>query len=43
MKYAFIRDHRFEFSVRAMCRVLGVHASGFDLRPNFLPVFGRVI
>ena len=29
MKYAFIRDHRFEFSVRAMCRVLGVHASGF--------------
>ena len=29
MKYAFIRDHRSEFSVRAMCRVLGVHASGF--------------
>ncbi len=29
MKYAFIREHRSEFSVRAMCRVLGVHASGF--------------
>ena len=29
MKYAFIRDHRAEFSVRAMCRVLGVHFSGF--------------
>ena len=29
MKYAFIKDHRPEFSVRAMCRVLGVHFSGF--------------
>lgn len=29
MKYAFIKDHRAEFSVRAMCRVLGVHFSGF--------------
>ena len=29
MKYAFIKAHRMEFSVRAMCRVLGVHASGF--------------
>ena len=29
MKYAFIKAHRDEFSVRAMCRVLKVHASGF--------------
>ena len=29
MKYAFIKAHRTEFSVRAMCRVLGVHFSGF--------------
>jgi putative transposase len=29
MKYAFIRAHREEFSVRAMCRVLRVHFSGF--------------
>ena len=29
MKYAFIKAHREEFSVRAMCRVLQVHASGF--------------
>lgn len=29
MKYAFIKAHRCEFSVRAMCRVLGVHFSGF--------------
>lgn len=29
MKYAFIRDHHSEFSVRAMCRVLGLHFSGF--------------
>ena len=29
MKYAFIKDHRSEFSVRAMCRVLEVHFSGF--------------
>lgn len=29
MRYAFIRAHREEFSVRAMCRVLRVHFSGF--------------
>ena len=29
MKYAFIKAHRDEFSVRAMCRVLKVHTSGF--------------
>ena len=29
MKYAFIRAHRIEFGVRAMCRVLRVHFSGF--------------
>ena len=29
MKYAFIEAHRFEFSVRSMCRVLAVHFSGF--------------
>jgi transposase-like protein len=29
VKYAFIKAHRTVFSVRAMCRVLGVHASGF--------------
>ncbi|GHB06340.1 transposase [Algimonas arctica] len=29
MKYAFIKAHRNEFSVRAMCRVLKVHVSGF--------------
>lgn len=29
MKYAFIREHREEFGVRAMCRVLRVHFSGF--------------
>jgi len=29
VKYAFIKAHRSEFSVRAMCRVLGVHFSGF--------------
>ncbi len=29
MKYAFIRAHRVEFGVRAMCRVLRVHFSGF--------------
>ena len=29
MKYAFIRAHRTEFGVRAMCRVLRVHFSGF--------------
>jgi len=30
MKYAFIRAHRREFGVRAMCRVLRVHFSGFS-------------
>ncbi len=29
VKYAFIKAHRGEFSVRAMCRVLQVHASSF--------------
>ena len=29
MKYAFIRAHREEFGVRAMCRVLRLHFSGF--------------
>ncbi len=29
MKYAFIRAHRGEFGVRAMCRVLRVQFSGF--------------
>ena len=29
MKYAFIRAHQDEFGVRAMCRVLRVHFSGF--------------
>jgi len=29
MKYAFIKAHRLEFSIRAMCRVLCVHPSGF--------------
>ncbi len=29
MKYAFILAHREEFGVRAMCRVLRVHFSGF--------------
>lgn len=29
MRYAFIETHRFEFSVRSMCRVLMVHFSGF--------------
>lgn len=29
MRYAFIRAHRTEFSIRAMCRVLRVHFSGF--------------
>lgn len=30
MKDAFLRAHRKEFGVRAMCRVLRVHFSGFD-------------
>ena len=29
MKYAFIREHCGEFGIRAMCRVLRVHVSGF--------------
>ena len=29
MKYAFIRAHQAEFGVRAMCRMLQVHFSGF--------------
>ena len=29
MKYAFIKEHRPVFSIRAMCRVLRVHPSGF--------------
>ena len=29
MKYVFIRAHQAEFGVRAMCRVLQVHFSGF--------------
>ncbi|MEZ5063409.1 MAG: IS3 family transposase [bacterium] len=29
LRYAFIRDHRGEFRVRTMCRVLGVARSGF--------------
>ncbi len=29
MKYVFIKEHRPQFSVRAMCRVLKVHHSGF--------------
>jgi putative transposase len=28
VKYVFIRAHRAEFDVRAMCRVLRVHFSG---------------
>lgn len=29
MKYEFIGEHRPQFSIRAMCRVLHVHPSGF--------------
>ena len=29
MKYAFIRAHRKEFGIWAMCRMLRVHFSGF--------------
>lgn len=29
MKYAFVRAHREEFGIRAMCRMLRVHVSGF--------------
>ncbi|WP_425523758.1 hypothetical protein [Rhizobium setariae] len=29
MKYAFVAEHRQQFSVRAMCRLLRIHPSGF--------------
>ena len=29
MRYAFIAEHRLVFAVRAMCRMLLVHPSGF--------------
>ena len=29
MKYAFMRDHAHEFRLQAMCRVFGVHRSGY--------------
>lgn len=29
MRYGFIRDHRKQFRIRTMCRVLDVHPSGF--------------
>jgi putative transposase len=29
VKYVFVRAHRAEFGVRAMCRVLRVYFSGF--------------
>ena len=29
MRYAFIAEHRLRFSVRAMCRCLRIHPSGF--------------
>ena len=29
MRYAFVADHRTLFSVRAMCRCLRIHPSGF--------------
>ena len=29
MKYAFVRDNKNEFSIRAMCRIFKIHASGF--------------
>jgi putative transposase len=29
VKYVFMRDHEREFRVRSMCRVLGVHPSGY--------------
>ncbi|GAA6206752.1 hypothetical protein NBRC116601_00450 [Cognatishimia sp. WU-CL00825] len=30
MKYAFVAEHRPQFSVRAMCRCLCIHPSGFN-------------
>lgn len=30
MRYAFVAEHRQQFSVRTMCRCLSVHPSGFD-------------
>ena len=29
MKYAFVRDHRAEFRISSMCRVLRIHRSGY--------------
>jgi putative transposase len=29
VKYAFMRNHEQEFRVRSLCRVLGVHPSGY--------------
>ena len=29
MKYAFMRGHEQEFRLRSMCRVLGLHRSGY--------------
>ena len=29
MRYAFVAEHRGQFSVRAMCRCLGIQPSGF--------------
>ena len=29
MKYAFIAEHRAQYSVRRMCRYLNIHPSGF--------------
>jgi putative transposase len=29
VKYAFIQEHRLQFTFRGMCRVLDVHRSGF--------------
>ena len=29
MKYAFIQEHRAEFTLSGMCRVLDVHRSGY--------------
>jgi putative transposase len=29
VKYAFMRDHAHEFRLQAMCRVFGLHRSGY--------------